>query len=142
MGFRTGAWAKVWSVEPFNDKITKARISVGKKNQQTGQYDTEFSGFVSFIGTSAATKAAKLNPGQSGESIQLGDVDVTTVYDPETKRTKYINYNIYSFKTNQEVESAQNNNGSNNAGNGWQDAYGNNVEIDNGEIEPPDNLPF
>lgn len=51
MGFRNGAYATIWEVKPVSDTNTKARISVSRKNKQTGQYETDFSGFVEFIGT-------------------------------------------------------------------------------------------
>lgn len=57
MGFRNGAYATIWEVKPVSDTNTKARISVSRKNKQTGQYETDFSGFVEFIGTAAASKA-------------------------------------------------------------------------------------
>lgn len=103
MGFKTGAWAKVWSVEPIRDTVTSCRLSVSKKNRDTGEYEQEWGGFVSFLGTAAASKATKL---KEYDSIKLGDVDVTTRYDKE-KEFEYVNYNCYSFKTNEEVEEAE-----------------------------------
>lgn len=46
MGFRTGAFAKVWEVTPMSDTSTKVRISVSRKNKQSGEYEQDFSGFV------------------------------------------------------------------------------------------------
>ena len=94
MGFRTGNFCTVWSVESISDVNTKARISVSRKNKQTGEYETDFSGFVNFIGTAAASKAAKLH---ERDRIKLGDVDVTTRYDKE-KNVTYTNYKIFSFE--------------------------------------------
>lgn len=94
MGFRTGAYAKVWKVEPFSDTSTKLRISVSRKNKQTGEYEQDFSGFANAVGTAAAKKAACL---KEGDRIKLGDVDVTTKYD-KGKDTTYINYKIFSFE--------------------------------------------
>lgn len=94
MGFRTGAYAKVWKVEPFSDTSTKLRISVSRKNKQTGEYEQDFSGFANAVGTAAAKKAACL---KEGERIKLGDVDVTTKYD-KAKDVTYTNYKIFSFE--------------------------------------------
>mgnify|MGYP000099157867 CR=1 FL=1 len=44
MGFRTGSYATIWTVESASDTRTKARISISRKNKQTGEYDTDFSG--------------------------------------------------------------------------------------------------
>lgn len=94
MGFRTGAYAKVWKVEPFSDTSVKMRISISRKNKQTGDYEQDFSGFVSAVGTAAAKKAACL---KEGETIKLGDVDVTNKYD-KAKDVTYTNYKIFSFE--------------------------------------------
>lgn len=93
MGFRKEAFATIWSVESTSDTLTKARISISRKNKQTGEYDTDFSGFVSFVGTAAAIKAAGL---KEKDRIRLGDVDVTNKYVKE-KNITYTNYKIFSL---------------------------------------------
>ena len=93
MGFRTGSFAKVWEVTPVSDTNTKIRISISRKNKNTGEYEQDFSGFVSCVGTAAAKKAACL---AEGARIKLGDVDVTTRYDKE-KKIEYVNYKMFSF---------------------------------------------
>ena len=94
MGFRTGAYAKVWEVTPMSDTSTKVRMSISRKNKQSGEYEQDFSGFVLAIGTAAAKKAAGL---KEGNRIKLGDVDVTTKYDKEKKIT-YTNFKMFSFE--------------------------------------------
>lgn len=108
----------------MRDNFTKARISISKKNKQTDQWEDDFSGFVNFYGTGAASKAAKLN---KGERIKLGDIDVQARYVKE-KNTTYYNFNVYSFEvqdggTSSTVSSAQS-------------------TIDDGEVESDDDLPF
>lgn len=105
MGFRKEAFATIWSVESTSDTLTKARISISRKNKQTGEYDTDFSGFVSFVGTAAAKKAAGL---KEKDRIRLGDVDVTNKYDKE-KNVTYTNYKIFSFETQNEIDGASRN---------------------------------
>mgnify|MGYP001140866711 FL=1 len=94
MGFRNGAYATIWEVKPVSDTNTKARISVSRKNKQTGQYETDFSGFVEFIGTAAASKALTL---KEKDRIKLGDVDVSNKYVKE-KNVTYTNFKIFSFE--------------------------------------------
>lgn len=94
MGFRKDSFATVWSVEPTSDTMTKARISISRRNRQTGEYENDFGGFVSFIGTAAAKKAASL---KERDRIKLGDVDVTNRYDKE-KNVTYTNFKIFSFE--------------------------------------------
>ena len=98
MGFRTGAYAKVWEVTPMSDTSTKVRMSISRKNKQSGEYEQDFSGFVLAIGTAAAKKAAGL---KEGNRIKLGDVDVTTKYDKEKKVT-YTNFKMFSFELDEE----------------------------------------
>ena len=94
MGFRKDAFCTVWSVEPVSDVQTKARISISRKDKQTGEYTEDFSGFVSFFGTAAAKKAATL---KERDRIKLGDVDVRSKYD-KAKNITYYNFNVYSFE--------------------------------------------
>lgn len=92
MGFRTGAYATIWSVED-KGRFSSVRISTSKKNRDTGAYEQDFSGYVRFIGT------AHQNSGSLKEKdrIKLGDTDVTTSYDAKRKIT-YTNYALFSFE--------------------------------------------
>lgn len=94
MGLRSGGYATVWTTEPISDSVTKCRLSTSKKDKQTGQYETDFSGFVSFVGTLNAKNAAQL---KEKDRIKLGDVDVRSKYDPE-KRITYYNFTAFSFE--------------------------------------------
>lgn len=94
MGFRTNAWATVWSVEPSaKGSSTKVRLSTSRKNKDGG-YEQDFSGFCLFIGK-AHVGAANL---VEKDRIKLGDCEVTTMYD-KTKSKEYVNYKVYEFTT-------------------------------------------
>lgn len=99
MGFRTGAFCKVWEVTPISDTNTKLRISISRKNKSTGEYEQDFSGFINAVGTAAAKKAAALN---KGDRIKLGDVDVSTRYNKE-KAVEYTNYKVFTFELDDEA---------------------------------------
>lgn len=124
MGFRTGSYAKVWAVEPKSDTNTTVRLSISRKDKQTGEYTQDFSGFVSFVGTAAAKKAACLT---EGARIKLGDVDVTTNYNSEKKIT-YTNFKVFNF----EIEGGANSSVAN------SDPQ---PEVDSGEVDDS-RLPF
>ena len=102
MGFRNGAFCTVWSVERVSDTFTKGRISVSRKDKNSGEYVQDFGGYVSFIGTACAAKALKL---REKDRIKLGDVDVSNRYD-KAKNTTYTNFNIFSFQMADEAENA------------------------------------
>lgn len=93
MGFRNGAYATIWEVKQGKGNYTDVRLSISKKNKQTEQYETDFSGFVRFIGT-AHQKASRL---KEKDRIKLGDCEVTNSYDKEKKVT-YTNFAVFSFE--------------------------------------------
>lgn len=94
MGFRSGAYAKIWEVKPNSSgKSTSVRLSVSKKVGD-GQYEEDFSGYAAFIAT-ANTQAAKL---KAGDRVKLGDVDVSSKYNPE-KRERSFSFKVFSFET-------------------------------------------
>lgn len=124
MGFKNGAFATVWRTESISDTNTKVQISVSRKNKDTGEYETEFSGFVNFYGTAVASRAARLN---EKDRIKLGEVDVTTRYSKE-KNTTYTNYKVFSFEDADSKPSGS-----------VEDDFGG--DVDSGEISE-NNLPF
>ena len=105
MGFHKGAWATCWGAESKSDTLTVVRLSTSRKDKQNGTYEQDFSGFVSFVGTSTAQKAMSL---KERDRIQLGDVDVTTKYDAG-KNTTYTNYKCFSFTKAEDKNDADSN---------------------------------
>ena len=94
MGFRTGSFATIWEVTPVSNTMTKARISISRKNKMTDQYEQDFGGFIVFCGTALAQKALSLKP---KDRIKLGDVDVSNRYDKE-KNTTYTDFKVFSYE--------------------------------------------
>lgn len=91
MGFRTGCYATIWKVEP-KGKWSNVQLSTSRKNQM-GKYETDFSGFVAFIGA-AHTAASGLQP---MDRIRVGECEVTTQRDA-TKNVTYTNFKVFSFE--------------------------------------------
>lgn len=106
---------------------TKGRISISRRDKQTGEYINDFSGFVSFFGTAAAKKAAAL---KERDRIKLGDVDVHSYYDKE-KNTTYYNFNIYSF----DIQTGRD-------GNGSAQSSTTQHTVDGGEVDSGNPLPY
>ena len=92
MGFRNGAYATVWDIKPGRGNYTDVRLSIGRKDQTTGEYNNDFSGFCMFIGNARA-KAESL---RERDRIQLKEVDVSNVYDKERQR-EYTNFKVFDF---------------------------------------------
>ena len=105
MGFRQGAFARIWSVND-EGKYSTANVSVSGKNKETGKYDIEFShGYVWLVGN--AHEAAKElglptreefdSSVDKGVSIKISSCDVTNNYDTKTKKL-YTNCIIFGFE--------------------------------------------
>ena len=92
MGFRSGAYAKVWSCSKGNGNYYVADMSTSRKTQDGG-YENDWSNkFVRLVGE-AAEQAESIN---DGDSVRIGSCDVTNHYD-KAKQTLYTNYVIFSF---------------------------------------------
>ena len=127
MGFRKGAYCTVWSVEPKGNTMTKVKLSISRKDKNTGEYITDFSGFATFSGTAAANKAATL---KEKDRIKLDDVDVSSKWNEE-KKVMYYNFKVFSFDMAD---------GSGNRGNSPQ-SNSPQPEVDNGVLDDS-RLPF
>lgn len=93
MGFRNGAYAKVWETKEGKGNWTDGKISISRRDRETGEYHTEFNSWVRFIGDA---NVGPDNLSQIGR-IKIGECDVTNHYDKE-KNVTYTNYAIFSFE--------------------------------------------
>lgn len=98
MGFRNGAFVKVWEVQPKNEKRTTLRVTISRKRQDTSEYVQEFTGFIDCIGTACADKASKL---KDGDRIKLVNCDVSNSYDKD-KGVTYWNCKVFAFESEEE----------------------------------------
>lgn len=95
MGFRKGNYASVWDVKPIANNRTSVRLSTSRKDKESGKYEQDFSGYVMFVGTATASKAAKL---RKRDRIQLGEIEVTTKYSRDENK-EYVNYTCFDFES-------------------------------------------
>lgn len=93
MSFRQNGYATVWKIKKGTGNFTDVQISTSRKNPNTDTYETDFSGYVRFIGD------AHKNAGNLGEKsrIKIGDCAVTNSYDKE-KEVTYTNFQVFSFE--------------------------------------------
>lgn len=95
MGFKTGAYAKIWDIREKTPSFTMLRITISKRQQpDSDNYIDEFSGWCWCLGATTARAALGLHV---GDKIQLGDVDVQHTYNSETKETSTF-FKVFSFK--------------------------------------------
>lgn len=113
MGFRSGAYATVFSVKKGNGNYYDVNLSTSHKDRQSGNYVRDFNGFVRFVGEAAKAIAkfdgrnSKDNGNKPVTRVKLGDVDARNTYDA-TKKVTYYNFTVFTF------EDANDNGGSNN----------------------------
>lgn len=95
MGFRQGAYAKIWKIEDKGNYHV-AQMSISRKNKDTGVYDTEWqNNFVRLVGT-AHQQIATMD---ISRNVKIGSCDVTNKYDKD-KNTTYTNYVVFNFEDN------------------------------------------
>lgn len=100
MGFRNGAWGKIWNHED-KGKYSVVELSTSRKDRETGDYRTDFSSkFVRFIGTAHD----RLNDLQENGRIKIGECEVTTEKGNDGKW--YTNFLVYSFDNADDVEAS------------------------------------
>lgn len=73
--------ATVFGVEVKSDTFTKARISISKKDKETGEWEQELSKWVCFFGTMLAKKAATL---KDKDRIRIKKFEIINKFDKES----------------------------------------------------------
>lgn len=153
MGFRQGAFARIWSVND-EGKYSTANVSVSRKNKETGKYDIEFSdGYVRLVG-SAHEAAKDLGlptreefdaQSDKGVSIKISSCDVTNNYDTKTKKL-YTNCVIFGFEIpDSNYSDNSNNSGAKSTSKGKKSTTGSKAKTKvatQEEVEDEDELPF
>lgn len=94
MGFRQGAYAKVWQIKT-DGKFPRIQISVSRKEKDSDPpvYTKEFSGWATLFGEAAKN----VDCISDGDTIKINSCDVSTWYDKE-REVEYVNYKIFEFE--------------------------------------------
>lgn len=127
-----GSTCTFWKVQRVaeNGKTCDVQISVSKKNKQTDQYETDFSGFVKFCGEALVKFAQSL---QEKDKIDIDSFELTNKYDKEKKVT-YTNVSVFAAKKHEWNDS--NGSGGNKTATGNEDF----MKVDDNLID--EDLPF
>ena len=110
MGFRGGknlqygTVATFWKANEPKGKTIDANISIRKKNKDTDQYETDFSGYVKFCGEKMVEFVKRL---KEKDKIEIESFDVTNKYDKE-KKTTYTNISVFAAKPYEYSNSSNN----------------------------------
>lgn len=99
-GKTVGGYATAWYIVQRSDKFTRVNISISKKGQD-GNYKTDWSGIMTFIGK-AKNKIDSMNlptdkEHKTATRIRLRNGEVTTTYD-KAKNVTYTNYAVFDFE--------------------------------------------
>ena len=103
MGFRDGAYCKLWKLD-MSGKFPQGQISISRKDKTTGEYVDDFSGFVSFIGEAANAVQKIPNQGR----FKIKGCDVSRIWNREKQR-EFINFRIYDLEDATNVAPPANN---------------------------------
>lgn len=101
MGFRSGAYASVFSVKRGNGNYYDVNITTSHKDRSSGNYVRDFGAYVRFVGDAANVvakldgKNSKDNGGRPLARIKLGDIDTTNTYNA-AKGITYTNHVVFS----------------------------------------------
>ena len=99
MGFRQGAYCRIWSVENKGNYST-ARITISRLDKSTGTYTTDFQdGFVRLVGQAhTAFKDIKIDE-KKGITAKISSCEVTNVYtSPDGKVSNTPHYAIFGVE--------------------------------------------
>ena len=101
MGFRSGAYASVFSVKRGNGNYYDVNITTSHKDRGSGNYVRDFGAFVRFAGDAANVvakydgKSSKDNGNRPLARVKLGDVDTTNTYNA-AKGITYTNHVVFT----------------------------------------------
>lgn len=131
MGFQKGTFCSVWEVkESKSGKYTDVKLSHSQKDKTTGEYKTDFSAYVAFIGA-AHNKAKKLNV---KDRIVIENCDVEAVWDKEAGKMN-VRFKVFDFNM---ADGSSGSGGENSGGN--KSSYSSAAKKYEGDAS--DDLPF
>ena len=111
MGFRSNSYMRIWeevrrdTTNPVPKWVT-VRTSISRKNKETGQYDQDFSGYVSLVGAACTEYLNRLQQAPLPFNVKLGDIDCRSYYNKDTKQSRY-DFTVFSFAPENQNQQGQ-----------------------------------
>lgn len=95
MGFKNSAVATVWKIKDSDgeNRFRDVQISTSRRNKKTGEYESDFSGYVRFV----ANAVAGVEDLKEKDRIILKNVDVSRRYDKK-KRKEFVNFTVFGWE--------------------------------------------
>ena len=106
MGFKAGAFAKVWEVREGRGNYTDVRLSISRKKRDSNEYEQVFGGWCRFVGDAHMKACSMLT---KDDRIKIIECDVTNNYDKE-KNVTYYNFAVYDYEDADSADSSNNGN--------------------------------
>lgn len=95
MGFKTGAYLTIWKEgNNFGGNYVCRQCSTNRKDPNTGEYSSDFSGFVRFVGKAKDVVASL--PERS--RIRVKECEVTTYFSNKSQRNE-CNFVVWDCET-------------------------------------------
>ena len=95
MGFKNSAIATIWKIKDIDGEniFRDVQISTSRKNKKTGEYESDFSGYVRFV----ANAVVGVESLKEKDRIVLKNVDVSRRYDKKKGR-EFVNFTVYEWE--------------------------------------------
>lgn len=95
MGFKNGTVATVWKVKDSDgdNRFRDVQISTSKRNKKSGEYESDFSGYVRFV----ANAVAGVERLKEKDRIILKNVDVSRRHDKK-KGKEFVNFTVFEWE--------------------------------------------
>lgn len=104
MGFKNSAVATIWKIKDSDgeNRFRDVQISTSRKNKKTGEFESDFSGYVRFV----ANAVVGVENLKEKDRIVLKNVDVSRKYDKK-KGKEFVNFTVFEWEMAEKKSSNQ-----------------------------------
>lgn len=95
--FCDGCKAKIWKIQRCEERYADVQVSTSSKNKQSGEWETDFSGFCRILGKDMTDKIRGTAIPKGGLKVELNRVAVKQNYNKEKKQA-FTEFIIWDFE--------------------------------------------